>query len=217
VSFELISIRPAVNFAWRALKSRCGLFAAILLTIFGAWVALEVMVIAGQRFGIVLWAAAHLGFLIFFAGLEVGLVRVCLTIHDGGEPTFADMFAHFALGPRFLAGQVLYLLILIVGMALLVVPGVYWGARYSLFAFSLVADETDLANSFRQSAILSAGLTARLLAIMLGLFAFNLLGASVLGLGLLVTVPLSLLTMTAVYRQLTRPLQDHSSPLNCAP
>ena len=204
-----ISIRLAVNFAWRTFRRRYGLFGAILLTIFGAWVVLEIIVITGQRFGIVLWAVAHLAFLIFFAGLQVGFVRICLAIYDGGEPTFADTFAHLAQGPRFLTGQLLYLLMVMIGLALLVIPGVYLSARYGLFGFSLAVGEADLAGSFRQSAVLSAGARACLLSILLGLLAFNLLGASLLGLGLLITVPLSLLIMTAVYRQLSRVLQTH--------
>ena len=198
-------MRPAVDFAWRTFTRRGSLFVAILLTIFGAWVALEIIVIAGQRIGIVLWVAAHLAFLFFFAGLEVGLVRVCLDIHDGGEPAFADTFAHFALGPRFLLGQVLYLLMVMIGLALLIVPGLYLGARYGLFAFPLAAGELDLVGSFQRSSLLSAASKARLTAILLALLAFNLLGASLLGLGLLITLPLSLLTMTAVYRQLSTP------------
>jgi hypothetical protein len=53
-----ISIRQAFNFAWPIFNKRFGLFTAVLLTVFGAWVALEIVVITGQRFGILLWAGA---------------------------------------------------------------------------------------------------------------------------------------------------------------
>ena len=68
-------IRQAFNFAWPIFKKRFGLFTAVLLTIFGAWITLEIVVIAGQRFGILLWIVAHLAFLIFVAGMEVGFLR----------------------------------------------------------------------------------------------------------------------------------------------
>src|ERR1700688_4347914 len=51
-----ISIGQAFNFAWPIFKQRFGLFTAVLLTIFSAWVTLEIVVIAGQRVGILLWA-----------------------------------------------------------------------------------------------------------------------------------------------------------------
>lgn len=201
-----ISIRQAFNFAWPIFKKRFALFTAVLLTIFGAWVALEIVVIAGQRFGILLWIVMHLAFLIFVAGLEVGLLQVCLALYDGEEPTFADSFAHLALGPKFLAGQTLYLLAALIGLLLLVVPGVYLGVRYALFGFCMAAGETNLVRSFQQSAILSTGEQGYLLRVLFVLFVLNVVGASLLGLGLFITVPVSLLMMTAVYRKLSIPM-----------
>src|SRR5260370_819177 len=69
VKRDPISIRQAFNFALPIFKKRFGLFTAVLLTILGAWVVLEIVVIAGQRFGILLWAVMHLAFLIFVAGV----------------------------------------------------------------------------------------------------------------------------------------------------
>ena len=198
-----ISIRQAFNFAWPIYKKRFGLFTAVLLTILGAWVALEIVVIAGQQLGILLWAALHLAFLIFVAGVEVGLLQLCLVLYDGAEPAFADTFRHLALGPRFLAGQVLYLLMGVIGLPLLVVPGAYPGLRYALFGFCMAGGETDLVRSFKRSAILSAGVNIYLLWILFALFVLNVLGASLLGLGLFITVPVSVLMMTAIYRSLS--------------
>jgi uncharacterized membrane protein len=148
----------------------------------------------------------HLAFLIFVAGLEVGLLQVCLALYDGEEPTFADSFAHLALGPKFLAGQTLYLLAALIGLLLLVVPGVYLGVRYALFGFCMAAGETNLVRSFQQSAILSTGEQGYLLRVLFVLFVLNVVGASLLVLGLFITVPVSLLMMTAVYRKLSIPM-----------
>jgi hypothetical protein len=203
VKHDLISVRQAFNFAWPIYKKRCGLFTAVLLTVAGAWVTLEIVVIAGQRFGILLWAAMHLAFLIFVAGVEVGLLRACLALYDGAEPTFADTFTHLALGPRFLAGQTFYLLMTVTGLLLLIVPGAYIGLRYALFGFCMAAGETNLIRSFQRSAILSEGTKIYLLWILVALFVLNALGASLLGIGLFITVPLSVLMMTAIYRRLS--------------
>jgi len=198
-----ISIRQAFNFAWPIFKKRFGLFTAVLLTIFGAWVALEIVVITGQRLGIVLWALAHLAFLVFVAGLEVGFLQICLALCDGREPTFADIFTHLAMGPKFLAAQILYLLVVVIGLLLLVVPGVYFSVRYALFGFCMAAGETNLVRSFHQSAVLSMGRKTYLFWILVALFVLNTVGACLLGLGLFITVPLSVLMMTAFYRQLS--------------
>jgi hypothetical protein len=197
-----ISLCDAFRFAWRALVQRFGFFAALLLTFAASWVILEIVVIRGQQFGIVLWALAHLAFLIFFAGLEAGFACVCLELYDGEAPTFASVFAHLALGPKFLAGQIIYLLIVVAGLALLVVPGFYLAARFAWFGFRLVDGESNLIGSFRQSAALSSGATGQLSLLIVALLLLNVLGAAVLGLGLFATIPLSVLVMASVYRQL---------------
>ena len=197
-----ISTRDAFRFAWRALTQHFGLFAAILLTFVAAWIILEVVVIGGQRFGLVLWAVAHAAFVIFVAGLEAGFARLCLELYDGHAPTFTDAFARLALGPKFLAGQLIYLLLVVVGLVLLVVPGIYMAARLAWFSLRLVDGEANLIGSFRQSAALSKGAMGQLSLLMVALFLLNVLGAAVLGLGLVVTVSLSVLVMAAVYRRL---------------
>jgi len=98
-----ISLRHALSFAWSTYKHRWRLFTAVLLTLVGVWVALELIVIAGQRWGLVWWAIAHLAFFLVFAGLEVGFLRVCLACYDGAAPTYADLFGHWAAGSKFFA------------------------------------------------------------------------------------------------------------------
>ena len=208
-----ISMRHAFDFAWPAFKKHFGLFTAVLLTIFGAWVVLEIVVIAGQRFGILLWVVMHLAFLIFFAGVEVGLIQTSRALSDGKAPAFAETFAHLPLGPKFLAAKMLYFLMVAIGLLLLVVPGVYLGLRYALFGFCFANGETNPLRCFQQSAILSKGATTGLLWILAALFVLNLLGASLLALGLFITVPLSVLIMTDVYRQLTTPPPSDSSAI----
>lgn len=199
----------AFDFAWPAFKKRFGLFTAVLLTMLAAWVVLEIVVIAGQRFGILLWAVMHLAFLIFFAGVELGLIQICRALSEGKAPAFAETFACLPLGPKFLAAQILYFLMVVIGLLLLVVPGVYLGVRYALFGFCFANGETNPLRCFQQSAILSKGATTGLLWILAALFVLNLLGASLLALGLFITVPLSVLIMTDVYRQLTQPPTFH--------
>lgn len=74
VESNIPSIRTAFDFAWMTLKKQVGLFTAIMLTFFVSWVILEVIVVAGQRFGTLLWVIAHLSFLVIFAGMELNLI-----------------------------------------------------------------------------------------------------------------------------------------------
>lgn len=197
-----ISIHQSTNFAWTVFKRHYGLFIAGLLVIFAAWVVLETIVVTGQAFGITLWALAHVAFLVFFAGMEVGLIKISLALYDGQEPALPDLFAHLALGPKFLAGQCVYLLMVVLGLVLLLIPGFYLGVRYAWAGIFLADGKTNLADSFKHSAAISTAQILRLLAIFVFLLMLNILGASLLGLGLLVTIPFSLLILVSIYRQL---------------
>jgi len=198
-----ISLRLAMTFAWSTFKKRFGLFTTVLLTLLSAWVALEIVVVTGQRFGILLWIIAHLLFLTFFAGVELGFLQICLAFYKGQERTFADAFKHLASGPKFLACQMFYILLVVIGLLFLVIPGVYAGVRYSLFGLCMADGEVDPICSFRQSAILTTGSMMSLFWILVALLVLNVVGAALLGIGLFITLPVSALTVTAVYQQLS--------------
>ena len=135
---------------------------------------------------------------------------LALALQFGRKPTLADAFNHFNLAPGFLAGQLLYLAMVLAGLLLLVVPGVLLATRYALFGFQNAAGESGVLRSFKQSADLTRGATGRLAATLVALFVFNLLGAALLGVGLFVTVPISVLMMGSIDRQLsaTAPIVD---------
>jgi hypothetical protein len=197
------SIGQAVDFAWSTYRRRWLLLTGVLVVTLGAWVVLEIVVVTTQHLGILVWALAHLAFLLCFAGIEVGLLRISLALHDGRTPTLADVFKHFNLGPGLLTGQLLYLTLVLSGLVLLVVPGVLLATRFSLIGFHLAAGEGSVLRSFKKSADLTRGATGRLAATLVILFVVNLFGAALLGIGLFVTVPFSVLTMAAIYRQLS--------------
>jgi hypothetical protein len=198
----LLSVREARWFARSTFTHHLGLFTSVLLTLVGTWVALEIVVIAGQRFGLVWWAVAHLAFLVVYLGIVAGFLHMCLVFYDGGAPTYGDTFTHMTLGPRLLVGHIVYLVIVVGGLALLVVPGIYLAMRFALFGYCLVEGETNVLRSFHRSALLTRNTQFPLLAIFVGVVFLNLLGASVFGLGVFVTIPFSVLLTAAIYRQL---------------
>ena len=102
----------------------------------------------------------------------------------------------------FSGGQLLYLSLVVIGLAVLVVPGVYLAARYCLFGFAVASGESMLWQGFHMSAALTAGAKSYLIGIFLALLVFNALGAGLLGIGLFITAPVSLLIVTSIYRQL---------------
>jgi hypothetical protein len=151
------SIRKAFDFAWIMFKKQLGLFTAIMLTFFTLWVILEVVVVAGQRFGFLLWVVTHLCFFIIFAGMEIGLIQMCLASHDGKQAYYSDVFREIHLGINFLFVQLVYFVMILVGFVLLIVPGAYLGTKHALYAFHFADGHSNLKQSFQESAVTSQG------------------------------------------------------------
>lgn len=199
---NLPSIRKAFEFAWMMFKKQSGLFIAIMLTFFALWVILEFIVVAGQRFGFLLWVTAHTVFFIIFASMEIGLIRICLASHDGKQARYSDIFRELHLGINFLFVQLVYFVMILIGFMLFIVPGVYLGTKHALYAFHFADGHSNLKQSFQESALTSQGSWWFLFWFSVFIFLLNILGASILGVGLIITVPLSVLMKTSIYCQL---------------
>lgn len=196
-------IRKAFDFAGITFKANFGLLAACVLTFFGSWVVLEVLVIAGQRLGFIWWFATHISFFIIFAGLEVGFIRMCLSIHNNEQVAYADIFQALHLGVKYLFVQLVYFGTILIGLVLLIVPGLYYGTRYSLYGQVFAEGNASLKQAFRHSAGISQGAMRVIFWLGVTTILLNIAGASFLGVGLIVTVPISALMKAYIYRHLT--------------
>lgn len=196
------SIRTAYEFAWGIYKENYGLLAACMLTFLASWVILEVIVIAGQRFGFILWLIAHVSFFIIFAGLEAGFIRLCLALHDGEKAQYPDLFHELRYGVNFLIVQLAYFFMVLIGLIFLIIPGGYLGTKFTFHAYFFVEGNPTLKQSFKKSAKLSQNSMWFLFWFSVLIFLFNIVGASILGIGLILTFPLSILMKIYVYRQL---------------
>jgi uncharacterized membrane protein len=195
---------PPFRTGWRAFRSHPGVYVAAMLILFASWVALELAVVALHRFGIVPWIVLHLAFLWFASGLMLGLHGIALQAVDGKEPALRELTALLPRASAFLLGLCIYGLAVVVGLALLVVPGIYLAGRYALFGQALAARPLSALGALREAAALSAGRRSRVCGFWLAALVLNLAGAALLGLGLLVTFPVTLLATASLYRSLQR-------------
>jgi hypothetical protein len=103
-----------------------------------------------------------------------------------------------------LAAQLLYLAIVILGLVPLVLPGFLVAVYFAFFGFTLVTNRINPLRALAASGALTRTRGLFVTRALLLLLLLNLLGAACLGLGLLVTLPVSLLTLTALYFQIVR-------------
>ena len=196
---------PHFRNAWKAFKSYPRVFIFSMLILFASWVILEVAVISLQRLGVVVWLVLHLAFFVFFSGLMLGLHRIALETVNGKVPDLANLTELLGRGPTFLLAFCIYSAAVVAGLVLLVVPGIYVAVKYALFGQVLATTATTAPQALRDAAVIADGRWWTLFSLLLMAMLLNLAGAAFLGVGLLITFPVSLLATSDLYRSLQRP------------
>ncbi len=210
MSESRFSIKEAIGFGWETLKGNIGFFIALLIIAFlienipgflGEFVANELPVIS-----VILVLAG----LVLSIVVQMGFIRVSLKFCDGTRGKFDDFLSSFNLFLKFIAAAFLYGLIVLAGTLLLVIPGIIWGIKYSLFAYFIVDEGLGPVAAIKASgaATDNAKLDLFLFGLLLGLI--NLAGALALLVGLFVTIPISMVAYAYAYRTLAGKRHVHA-------
>jgi uncharacterized membrane protein len=137
--------------------------------------------------------------------VSLGLVNFSLRAHDNIQTaTIADLW-HPSPIWRFLGAQLLVFLIVFVGLLLLVIPGIIASLGLGFAQYLVVDRGMRPVESLKESWRITKGNKGRILLLGLALLGLNLLGAIALGIGVLVTAPLTLLALVHAYRFLQAP------------
>lgn len=152
---------------------------------------------------------AHIGIFALSLIISLGAKKITLDLVDGKDAQLGDLFSQSQLFWKFLLATVVYAVVLVVGFILLIIPGIYFSLKYGFFGYILV-DHPELSamESLSESARLTEGIRWQLFVFSLALIGINILGAIVFGIGLLYTLPVSIMAYTALYRSLTKIASD---------
>ncbi len=143
--------------------------------------------------------------------LEIGLIQIALKFVDGEQPEFSNLFDRLALVPQFFLFRLLAALLILVGFAALIVPGIYLLARLCLVGPLMVDERATPSASIEESWRHTRGHVMELVVFGLVIAGLNLLGGFALLVGMLVTIPVSLVAIAHVYRQLC-PIEGQEVP-----
>lgn len=134
--------------------------------------------------------------------LMMGMVRISLTIYDGQAATVGQLFSEYQHLFAYVVSSFLYLLAVTVGLVVFIVPGLIVAARAQFFTQIIIDHHTGPLRALRQSFEMTRGFVWPL--IMLGVVnvAANVVGSLLFELGLILSIPFSLLTMVYAYRTL---------------
>lgn len=196
------SIGEALRFGWGAALSNFWFFVGVLAVVVLVTTILSVL----SEFFI-----ADVPFISFFFALvswvvgiivSLGLLGIMLAFADGQKPPLAKLFSYAHLFFNYLFASAIYGLIVIAGLLLLIVPGIIWAIKFQFYPFAIIDKGLGSLAALKESSRITQGVKMKLFLFGLVITGVNFLGALVLGLGLLVTIPTTMVATAFVYRRL---------------
>ena len=199
------SIKEAFAFAWNTFKKEPWLYGGVALC--SLIVSLIVNTITRDMDGLI-------GFIVSVAGvliqwwLYLGFARMALSAYRGQPVSFKMLYGEkWEVLYRYTLAMILTGIIVVVGLVLLIVPGIIASLMLSMVIFTVLEKGMKPVDSLKESRRLTDGHKWSLFVFMLVAIVINLIGAIPFGLGLLVTIPLTLLALVFVYKNLDQRVQ----------
>ncbi len=136
------------------------------------------------------------------AWLTGGLYRILLDYKDGKKQEFTVLFTQFKQFWRIFLGTLLYMLIIVGGLFLLIVPGIIWAIKYQFIITLIIDKDLQVMDALRASGEMTKGIRGQLFGFALTSLGVMLLGFIALGIGIFVAVPVVWLATVYLYRSL---------------
>ena len=170
------------------------------------WYILQVILIAGIVYG----ASRYLGPISVLVSFCVGIsvTTVALMIVHGHHPTLNDLFKKYNGYKVFLNYAIVSIIswVLIIVGFLLLIPGLYFMVKLQFAKLLVVDKDLSAMDAIKTSWKMTDGNFWSLFLYVLVVIGINLIGAIPLGIGLFVTVPVTMLASVELYKKFSADL-----------
>lgn len=134
--------------------------------------------------------------------LGIGMLKIGLSFCDQVKPGVSTLVNGFDCFWRFLGTQILYVLIVLAGFLLLIIPGIIWAVKYQYCIYFVVDKRLGPIDALRASARTTQTIKLKLFGFGILCSLINMAGVICLLLGIFVTYPVVLVASALVYRHL---------------
>ncbi len=192
----------AIKFGWNIVKRELRFFFGLAVVLILVNFILNVLAKDAKNLSF-LFSLAFL-ILVFLVGLilQLGLIKISLNFVDNKKSQFIDLFTTHRPVFKFLAASILFSLIVFAGFVLLIIPGIIWAIKFQFYSYLIVDKEMGPIEALKKSSQLTKGVKLNLLVFSLLLTGINILGVLALGIGLILTIPITMIATAYVYRKL---------------
>jgi uncharacterized membrane protein len=193
------TIKEALEFGWNKTREHSGILFQVMLAFF----VLEVVqaIISHSISKTLIGSLASAALSVVGIVMGAGFTTIALKLSANHKVHFGELFPWNRTVWLYFLASVLSGLAMVGGLILLIVPGIFVGVRLILVRFA-VMDGARPFESLHVSWNTTRGHFWRMLGLILVLVGINIVGAMLLLVGLLVTVPITVLAMAHVYHKL---------------
>ena len=188
------SIKEALQVGWEATKKDFKFFVGLLLIV---WLIILLAALLEQPANVIVIIIAALVIIL-------GLTRISLRHYDKKPVQISDIFRTHNVFFRFLLGALLYHLIVIVGLVLLIVPGIIWSIQFKFYIYFIVDKGAGPIEALKMSSRITKGAKWDLFWFNVTLVGILILGLAAFVVGLFVAIPLIMVSTAHVYRKLLK-------------
>jgi len=135
--------------------------------------------------------------------VEMGLLKVALSLNDRGEAEFKQLFSCLPLFLNYLAASILYGLIVLVGVLLLIVPGIIWSIQFQFYNYAIVDEGLGPIAALERSSQITKGAKWQVLGLNIMVFLISLAGVLCFVVGIIPAEAVAVIAVANVYRRLS--------------
>ena len=187
----IVNIQDYIRQGWEMFKQHVGEFVGFTLIVFVASVVSSKLAFAGS---FIVSAVV--------SSLTAGYSIAAFKLMSGQRFEFADFFKGFNYFlPLFLASLAASFLVC-VGLLLLLIPGIYLAVSYMFATFFIIDYRMEFWQALETSRKIISQNWFAFFGFSFALFAINLLGVLAFGVGLLVTIPVTVCAAAIAYKEI---------------
>lgn len=192
--------KEAIDFGFETAKKNLFFFITLFVTIILTYVAVGILQVALGKSPLL----SLIGLLVrTVVGLVIsmGVIKISLEFIDKKKPKLKDLYFTKSILNYFLV-SVVKTIIVIIGFILLIIPGIIFSIKLQFASYLVVDKNMGVTEALNKSWEMTKGVKWNLFLFGLLIFLINVIGFLCLIIGLIVTVPLSMVATAYVYRKL---------------
>lgn len=199
--------KEAIVFGWKTTTSNFLFFLGIMAILFIGGSLIPRM-LGGSYTHDYQASAAGLGLIggilggLIGAYVRLGAMKISLNAVDKKELKYDDMFSINSIYWPYILATIIFGVSVALGSILLIVPGIMIAIAWMFYSYLIIDKGLQPVEALKKSAEITKGYRWQLFGFVIVLGLINIAGAILLGIGLLWTVPTTMIAFAHMYRQL---------------